>query len=243
MRAFLPSVFRLVGHYRVAILLSAFVVSVSYFLQGYLSFDNLREHRAILTEFRDANYLVAVVVFILVYTLFVAFSVPGGLVLSLTGGFLFATFPGVFYNMVGATLGASAIFLAARWGFGANLAATLENSEGLVKRIKDGVDENQWSMLFLIRLVPGVPFFLANLVPSFLDVPLRRFVISTFLGIFPGALVFTSIGAGLGDIFERGQTPDLAVVWEPQIILPILGLCLLSALPLLLKLLRGKKGI
>ncbi len=243
MRAFLPSVFRLVGHYRVAILLLIFVVSVSYFLQGYLSFDNLREHRAILTEFRDANYLVAVVVFILVYTLFVAFSVPGGLVLSLTGGFLFATFPGVFYNMVGATLGASAIFLAARWGFGANLAATLENSEGLVKRIKDGVDENQWSMLFLIRLVPGVPFFLANLVPSFLDVPLRRFVISTFLGIFPGALVFTSIGAGLGDIFERGQTPDLAVVWEPQIILPILGLCLLLALPLLLKLLRGKKGI
>ena len=243
MRALLPSVFRLVGHYRVAILLLVFVVSVSYFLQGYLSFDNLREHRAILTEFRDANYLVAVVVFILVYTLFVAFSVPGGLVLSLTGGFLFATFPGVFYNMVGATLGASAIFLAARWGFGANLAATLENSEGLFKRIKDGVDENQWSMLFLIRLVPGVPFFLANLVPSFLDVPLRRFVISTFLGIFPGALVFTSIGAGLGDIFERGQTPDLAVVWEPQIILPILGLCLLSALPLLLKLLRGKKGI
>ena len=243
MRAFLPSVFRLVGHYRVAILLLAFVVSASCFLQGYLSFDNLREHRAILTEFRDANYLVAVVVFILVYTLFVAFSVPGGLVLSLTGGFLFATFPGVFYNMVGATLGASAIFLAARWGFGANLAATLENSEGLVKRIKDGVDENQWSMLFLIRLVPGVPFFLANLVPSFLDVPLRRFVISTFLGIFPGALVFTSIGAGLGDMFARGQTPDLAVVWEPQIILPILGLCLRSALPLLLKLLRGKKGI
>jgi len=145
--------------------------------------------------------------------------------------------------MFGATLGASAIFLAARWGFGAKLAATFKNSEGLVKKIKDGVDENQWSMLFLIRLIPGVPFFLANLVPSFLDVPLRRFVISTFLGIFPGALVFTSIGAGLGDIFERGQTPDLAVLWEPQIILPILGLCLLSALPVLLKVLRGKKGI
>ena len=125
----------------------------------------------------------------------------------------------------------------------ATLAATLENSQGLVKKIKDGVDENQWSMLFLIRLIPGVPFFLANLVPSFLDVPLRRFVISTFLGIFPGALVFTSIGAGLGDIFERGQTPDLSIVWEPQIILPILGLCLLSALPIVLKVLRGKKGI
>ena len=243
MQAFFTSVFRVLVQYRAAILLLVFVATGAYFLQGYLSFDSLREHRAVLIEFRDANYLAAVLVFILVYTLFVAFSVPGGLILSLTGGFLFATFPGVLYNMLGATLGASAIFLAARWGFGAKLAATLENSQGLVKKIKDGVDENQWSMLFLIRLIPGVPFFLANLVPSFLDVPLRRFVISTFLGIFPGALVFTSIGAGLGDIFERGQTPDLSIVWEPQIILPILGLCLLSALPIVLKVLRGKKGI
>ena len=181
--------------------------------------------------------------FVLAYTLFVAFSVPGGLILSITGGFLFATFPGVFYNMIGATLGATTIFLAARWGFGARLAASLENSEGLVKKIKDGVDENQWAMLFLIRLIPGVPFFLANLVPSFLDVPVRRFVISTFFGIFPGALVFTSIGAGMGEIFARGETPDLSVFWEPQIILPILGLCALSGLPIILKSVRGKKGL
>ena len=243
MQTFFASVFRVLTRYRAPILVLVCVASGSYFLQGYLSFDSLREHRTVLIEFRDCNYLAAVLVFVLVYTVFVAFSVPGGLILSLTGGFLFATFPGVIYNMFGATLGASAIFLAARWGFGAKLAVTLKNSEGLVKKIKDGVDENQWSMLFLIRLIPRVPFFLANLVPSFLDVPLRRFVISTFFGIFPGALVFTSIGAGLGDIFERGQTPDLAVLWEPQIILPILGLCLLSALPALLKVLRGKKGI
>ena len=242
MQTFFASVFRVLTRYRAPILVLVCVASGSYFLQGYLSFDSLREHRTVLIEFRDGNYLAAVLVFVLVYTAFVAFSVPGGLILSLTGGFLFATFPGVIYNMFGATLGASAIFLAARWGFGAKLAATLKNSEGLVKKIKDGVDENQWSMLFLIRLIPGVPFFLANLVPSFLDVPLRRFVISTFFGIFPGALVLTSIGAGLGDIFERGQIPDLAVLWEPHIILPILGLCLLSALPVLLKVLRGKKG-
>jgi hypothetical protein len=68
-------------------------------------------------------------------------------------------------------------------------------------------------------------------------------VISTFFGIFPGALVFTSIGAGMGEIFARGETPDLSVFWEPQIILPILGLCALSALPIILKFVRGKKGL
>lgn len=229
--------------YRALILLLIVAVTGYFFLLDYLSFEALRAHRENLLIFRDSNYAAAVLIFVLAYTLFVAFSVPGGLILSITGGFLFATFPGVFYNMIGATLGATTIFFAARWGFGARLAASLENSQGFVKKIKDGVDENQWSMLFLLRLIPGVPFFLANLVPSFLGVPLRRFVISTFFGIFPGALVFTSIGAGLGEIFARGETPDLGVVWEPQIISPVLGLCALSALPIVLKFIFGNKGL
>jgi uncharacterized membrane protein YdjX (TVP38/TMEM64 family) len=229
--------------YRALILLLIVAVTGYFFMRDYLSFEALREHRENLLIFRDSNYAVAVLTFVLAYTLFVAFSVPGGLILSITGGFLFATFPGVFYNMIGATLGATTIFFAARWGFGARLAASLENSQGFVKKIKNGVDENQWSMLFLLRLIPGVPFFLANLVPSFLGVPLRRFVISTFFGIFPGALVFTSIGAGLGEIFARGETPDLGVFWEPQIILPVLGLCALSALPIILKSIVGNKGL
>ena len=161
----------------------------------------------------------------------------------LAGGFLFATFPGALFNVTSATIGAVAIFQAARWGFGEKLGAKLEGSDGIVKKIKDGIDENQWSMLFLIRLVPAVPFFMANLVPSFLEVPLRRFVISTFFGIMPGAVVYTSVGAGLGEVFERGETPNLGIIFEPAILFPILGLCLLAALPIAIKAVRGKKGL
>ncbi len=114
----------------------------------------------------------------------------------------------------------------------------MEASDGAVKKIKDGIDENQWSMLFLIRLVPAVPFFVANLVPAMVGVPLHRFVISTFLGIIPGAVVYTSVGAGLGDVFARGETPNLGIIFEPQILFPILGLCALAALPMLLKLFK-----
>jgi uncharacterized membrane protein YdjX (TVP38/TMEM64 family) len=117
----------------------------------------------------------------------------------------------------------------------------MEASEGSVKRIKDGIDENQWSMLFLIRLVPAVPFFVANLVPALVGVPLSRFAISTFFGIIPGALVYTSVGAGLGEVFARGETPDLGIIFTPPILLPILGLSLLAALPILIKALRGRK--
>jgi uncharacterized membrane protein YdjX (TVP38/TMEM64 family) len=212
-------------------------------LRDYLSFQALSENREALIAFRDANYLLTVLAFIAAYVVIVAFSLPGATIATLTGGFLFATFPGALFNVTGATIGATAIFLAARWGFGETLGKKLETSDGVVKKIKDGIDENQWSMLFLIRLVPAVPFFIANLVPSFLEVPLYRFVVSTFVGIIPGAVVYTSVGAGLGEVFARGETPNLGIIFEPHILLPILGLCALAALPIILKAVRGKKGV
>ena len=215
----------------------------AFFLRDYLTFDALRDNREALLAFRDNNYVLTALVFIAAYIVIVAFSLPGATIATLTGGFLFATFPGALFNVLGATIGATAIFLAARWGFGEKLGARLEGSEGVVKKIKDGIDENQWSMLFLIRLVPAVPFFMANLVPSFLEVPLRRFFISTFFGIIPGTVVYTSVGAGLGEVFARGETPNLGIIFEPAIILPIIGLCVLAALPIVIKAVRGKKGI
>ncbi len=212
-------------------------------LRDQLSFQALADNRETLIAFRDANYALTVLAFIAAYVGIVAFSLPGATIATLTGGFLFATFPGALFNITGATIGAALIFLAARWGLGEKLAARMESSDGAVKKIKDGIDDNQWSMLFLIRLVPAVPFFVANLVPALVGVPLHRFVISTFLGIIPGAVVYTSVGAGLGELFARGETPNLGIIFEPHILLPILGLCALAALPIALKALRAKKGI
>ncbi|GGL71102.1 TVP38/TMEM64 family protein [Wenxinia marina] len=226
-------------------LIAIAVVAVAGFVlfRDSLSFETLRDNREALLAFRDSHYLATVAAFIAAYVAIVAFSLPGATVATLTGGFLFGTFPGVLYNVAGATIGAIAIFLAARWGLGERLARRMEAGEGLVKRIKQGIDENLWSMLFLIRLVPAVPFFVANLVPALVGVPLVPFVVTTALGIVPGALVFTSVGAGLGAVFAQGGTPDLGIIFEPRILLPILGLCALAALPLLLKAVRGRKGV
>jgi uncharacterized membrane protein YdjX (TVP38/TMEM64 family) len=212
-------------------------------LRDHLSFEALARNREALIAFRDANFATTAVLFIAAYALIVAFSLPGATVATLAGGFLFGVFPGTLFNVVAATGGAVVIFLAARWGAGERLAARMDASHGLVRRIKAGIDENQWSMLFLIRLVPAVPFFVANVVPALVGVPLFRYVLSTFLGIIPGALVYTSVGAGLGEVFARGETPDLGIIFEPHILLPLLGLCALAALPILLRAIRGRKGL
>jgi uncharacterized membrane protein YdjX (TVP38/TMEM64 family) len=226
------------------ILIIVIVAATGFFtLRDYLSFDALRDNREALIAFRDANYLLTVLVFIVAYILIVGFSLPGAGVATITGGFLFGTVFGVIFNVTGATLGAVLIFLAARMGLGEKLKARMDASDGMVRKIKHGIDDNQWSMLFFIRLVPAVPFFVANLIPAFLGVPLYRFVISTFLGIIPGSVVYTSVGAGLGAVFARGETPNFGIIFEPHILLPILGLCALSLLPVVLKAVTGKKEL
>lgn len=217
---------------------------IGYFTLGdYLSFETLRDNREALLAFRDANFALMALVFIGVYFVIVAFSLPGAAVASVTGGFLFGLGLGTTFNVTAATLGAMTIFLAARWGLGKTLAAKMEASDGTLKKLKNGLQEHEISVLFLLRLVPAVPFFVANLLPALVGVKFRNFVFTTVLGIIPGAIVFTWIGVGLGEVFDRGETPDLSLLWEPQIIGPILGLCVLAALPILYKTLTGKKDI
>lgn len=204
-------------------------------LRDQFTLDALARHHAALAAFRDDHALAAMAAFFAAYVLIVALSLPGATVATLAGGFLFGLFPGVLLNVTAATVGAVAVFLAARMGFGAETAARLDSAGGAAGRLRDGLRQNLWSVLFLMRLVPAVPFFLANLLPAFAGVGIVPFAVTTFLGILPAALVFTSIGAGLEDVFARGGTPDLSVLGDPLVFLPLLGLCALAALPILLR--------
>lgn len=207
----------------------------TYFLKDYLNFETLAKNHDALYEFRDKNYALALGFFILIYVVIVSFGLPGATVATLTGGFLFGVFPGALYNATAATLGALGIFLAVRWGVGASLEKRIDKAGGRMHKIKKGIDENQWSMLFFIRFVPIVPFFVANLLPAFFGVSLFRYAVSTFLGIIPGTVVYTSVGAGLSGVISRGESPDLSVIFSWPILLPILGLAMLSLLPMIIK--------
>jgi len=211
-------------------------------LGDFLSYETLRAQRETLIVFRDSHYIATAAVFLIAYVAIVAFSLPGATAATLTGGFLFGLFPGVLFNISAATLGAIVIFLAARWGFGERLAARMDASDGRIRRLKAQLDENQFSVLLMIRLVPAVPFFVANLLPAFVGMRLATFTAATFLGIIPGSIVLTWVGVGLGEVFARGESPDLGLIFEPQILGPMIALAALVALPIVARALRGKKA-
>ncbi len=216
----------------------------AFLLRDVLSFETLRDNREALIAWRDQNYLLAGLIYMAVYVAVVAFSLPGGSAMTLAGGFLFGLAMGAGMTVVAATLGAVAIFLAARHGLGDMLHARLEarGGGGMLGRIEAGLRENEVSYLFLMRLIPAIPFFVANLAPAFLGVKLSSYVLTTFFGIMPGTLVYTWIGAGLGEVFARGETPDLGIVFDPVVLGPILALCALAVLPIALKTWRRRSA-
>lgn len=220
------------------ILIAAAALAGLWFLRDVLSFETLRDNREALLRWRDAWPMASVLLFVAAYVGIVALSLPGGTLATLTGGFLFGLFPGAVYNLLGATLGAAAIFTAVRLGLGEALKARIDASDGAVKRVSDGIRANEVPMLLSMRLIPAIPFFVANLIPAFLGVATWRFVWTTALGILPGGLVYTWVGSGLGEVFARGETPDLGIILEPQVLGPILALAALSLMPVAVKAMR-----
>lgn len=225
---------------RLGLLPGALLVgAVLYFgleLGSYLDFEVLAKNREWLLEKVSSNSIAAAAGFMVLYAAAVALSVPGATILTLTGGFLFGIAFGTVLAVIGATLGATLIFLLARSTFRELLR---ERTGGYLKRLEGGFKENALSYLLFLRLVPLVPFWLVNLVPAFLDVSLRIFVVGTFIGIIPGALVYASVGNGLGAILDQGGRPDLGLIFKPEILLPILGLAALALVPVVYRKLRG----
>ena len=198
----------------------------------YLGFDALKENRHALLEWREHNQIAAVLIFIIGYAVVVALSLPGAVWMSIGGGFVFGTIASTLYVVVAASIGATLVFLAARYA----LRDYLRSKAGLaVRKMEGGFRENALSYLLFLRLIPVFPFWLVNLVPAFLGVPLHTYVIGTFLGIIPGSFVYSLVGNGLGAVIDAGERPDLSIIFDPTILLPIIGLAILALLPIAYK--------
>lgn len=206
-------------------------------LGRFLSFDALRENRAALLAWVDTYGVIAALVYMLIYAVAIAFSLPGGAVLTITGGFLFGSIWGTVCVVIAATAGATALFLIAKTSFGDALRA---KAGPALQRMQDGFQEGALSYLLVLRLVPLFPFFLVNLVPAFLGVSLRVYVLGTFIGIIPGTFVFATVGAGLGSVFDQGGEFSAAGILTPQIITALIGLAVLALIPVVYKKIKAR---
>ena len=208
-------------------------------LQRFLAFDTLREHDQALRGFVEARPLLTALTFVAVYAAAVTVSLPGAVFLTIAGGFLFGLWLGTLLVVVSATVGAILIFLIAKTSLGEGLR---ERAGPWLQRMQAGFNENAISYLLFLRLIPIFPFWIVNIVPALMSMRLRDYGLATFFGIIPGSFVYISFGNGLGAVIEAGAEPDLGIIFQPAILIPILGLAFLALLPVGYRKWRGARG-
>ncbi len=195
----------------------------------YLNLQTIKENRAALLGYTENNFALMVLFTIIVYTLSTALSIPGAVILSLVVGFLFGRWTGTAIILFSATLGATLVFLAARYLF----AEMAQRRLGpLLQRLIAGFHRDAFNYLLFLRLVPVFPFWLVNLAPAFTPIKTRTYFLATAIGIAPGSFVFANLGQSLGRI----DTLDELVSLEILAALALLGLFALA--PVIIRKLR-----
>jgi signal transduction histidine kinase/uncharacterized membrane protein YdjX (TVP38/TMEM64 family) len=201
----------------------------------HLSLEELQARRAELARFVHAHPFRAPMLYIGLFVAIVALSLPGAMIMTLTGGLLFGVVLGTAAAVTGASIGALVMFLVARSTLGAGLRRRLR-PEGLWARLEAEIRRHAFSYLISLRLMPAVPFALVNLASGFVKMPLSTYLAATLLGIAPSTLIYASVGAGLGTVFDQGGAANLHILLRPQVLAPLCALAVLAAAPILIRL-------
>jgi len=235
-----------------AVLVAITVLVISQGWHRYLSFEQLAIHNEWLKETVANNWLLALGGFMAIYVVVVALSLPGGSLLTLTGGFLFGWVTAGISIIFAATIGAAIVFLIARSSLGENLAA--KAGPWLEKFAKEFNKEAFHGLLFL-RLCPAFPFWFVNIAPALLGMKLKTYLIATFIGIIPGTFAFAFLGTGLESIIEAQMQANQGCAGEecafefsvgtlvtPEILIALLALALVALFPILVRRWRGSSA-
>jgi uncharacterized membrane protein YdjX (TVP38/TMEM64 family) len=197
-----------------------------------VGWDSLARHQGQLTDWVGQHPIGSAALFLAAYVATAALSLPHGALLTVAGGLLFGAVLGCALTVTGATIGASILLAVVRSVFA---QALKRHCHRIPEQVQARLARDGFSYLLALRLVPLFPFWVVNLAAAVAGVRLRVFVPATLLGIAPASFVLSSIGAGVGTVLAEGRTPDLSVLFSARILLPLLGMAVLSLLPVLVR--------
>ncbi|HEX8168647.1 MAG TPA: VTT domain-containing protein [Beijerinckiaceae bacterium] len=231
----------------VLIVLSAAAAFASY-RYNFLSLEKIVAYRDRLQGFVHAYGPMAVIAYSASYVTIVALSIPGGVFMTILGGFLFGWLFGGAIASVSATLGAVLVFLIARTSVGDIL---VRKAGPRLQKFAEGFREDAFSYLLFLRFLPIMPFWMTNLAPALFGVRLETFAFATMIGILPATFTFATAGAGLDSVIAAQKASFSACkasgrvdcafdldVWSlltPQILAAFAALGVMALIPVVVR--------
>lgn len=238
-----PTATRRNGRRTVAIRVALLVLLIVTAVAG-LAFDPqsiyeaVHRQRFVLKAWVDQHYMRAVALYLLAYFAGVVLSLPGAVWMTVLGGFLFGTVMGSAYTMLGATAGAAVVFLVGRFVLGDWLKRRAGTFLG---SFEAGFRRHALNYLIVLRMLPLFPFWVVNLAPAAIGVPLRTYLLGTVVGIAPGTVALANLGAGLATVIDEESRLTADVLLRPELLVPLLAMAALALGPVVVGHLRRRR--
>jgi uncharacterized membrane protein YdjX (TVP38/TMEM64 family) len=210
------------------------LVAVTFFyfhLYDYFTFDTLKTYQTLIQSWTIEHYKSAVAIYILLFAIMIACTIPCATFFTLLGGFLFGSIA-IVYAIFSTTLGGLILFLAVRTAIGSSIAT---KHTGWIKSMEQGFQKNAFHYLLSLRLMPIFPCWISNIAAGALNVPLKTFLSATILGILPATIIYVMAGRSLDTLLADKNLPLLNVMFNPSVFFPLLGLAFLSLFPVIYK--------
>ena len=218
------------------LLLFGLIAAIYFDLGKYVDFWFLQTHQDIVKGFIADMPVRAALVFLALYALSTAFSLPFGAIMTISGGWLFGIWIGGSLTIIGATIGASTLFLATRYALREVMVA---RAGARLQQFEAGFNRHSTSYLLAMRLIPIFPFFLVNFLPALIGVKFRTYALTTLIGIAPGTFVYAGLGNGISYVLSADEPLNTSVIFSPLVFLPLCGLGFLSLLPVMWNKVKG----
>ena len=191
---------------------------IYFFNRDFFELNTLFSYLEIIQNYISNNFLFSFFIFTFSYSFLIVCNFPIASLLSLIGGFLYGTWFGGLGIIIGGTIGSLIVFLVAKLFFHDYIAKKLLHKYSFINQY---FQQNELELMFLIRLIPGIPFFAQNLILAGLGANSIKFFFTTLIGLSPWAIIFASIGKGLEEIFIKDQDLSFSLIAKSEYLIPI----------------------
>ena len=195
------------------------ILWITYFLnKDFFQLKTFFSNLEIIKIFIVQNSFLSISLFIILYSFLILCNFPFASLLSMINGFLFGTWIGGAISIVGGTLGAFGVFIIAKFFFLDLIKNKFLNKYSYVENY---FEKNDLELMILIRIIPGIPFFLQNLILASLVANNKKFFYTTLIGLAPWSFIFGSIGQGLEEIFINKTKLTFSLIAQPEYLIPL----------------------
>ena len=189
-------------------------------INDLMSYEFIRQNKDLILKYKTENFLFLIIAFFafcVIWVLLLGFALP----LLLFSGFVFGKWWGIFIVLTATTTGAALLYLLAGFFF---RDAIKEKLAPKFSKLREFFNRNDTIYFMAFRFVGGggIPYAVQNILPILFNMPIKNYIIATFIGSMPSMFVSVSLGSGIENVIDKNAKLTASVILlSPEIYIPI----------------------